>query len=190
MLEGSIANSNLNSCVGIIYGPNDRMGRRYMYDSLKDLLVSIDKPFLMLGDFNEVLHPGERSGLFRYDLSIREFLEWIQDLHLIDVLLHGIRFTWGTLESQSRLHRCLCNNDWLVKYPDLRLEGLKRSFSDHNPHLLSLEKSVNWGPKPFRVYDSWFLNPEFKKFLCREWSNLPHMCLFNKLKALKGPLRS
>lgn len=72
-----------------------------MYDSLKALTQSINKPLLLLGDFNEILHPGERIGQFKYNLSMNEFLEWIYDLYLIDIPLHGIKFTWGRNSSQS-----------------------------------------------------------------------------------------
>ena len=68
--------------------------------------------------------------------------------------------------------------------------GLKRSFSDHNPLMLSLEVSNNWGPKPFTCYDAWFLNSKCKGYLINEWRNIPNESLHNKLKSLKAPLKS
>jgi endonuclease/exonuclease/phosphatase family protein len=190
ILDGYIVQHSFNCCIGIIYGPNDRVGRRQMYESLRDLLGNLGKPTFLIGDFNEVLYPREREGLFRNDLSIREFKEWVQALQLIDLPLHGVKFTWGRAGSQSRLDRCLCSDEWFTTFPDLRLEGLQRSFSDHNPLLLSLDRRLNWGPKPFRMYDCWFLHPEFKSFLSSEWENLPNVGIVTKLKALKGPLRA
>lgn len=108
-----------------------------MYEALSVLVGSIGKPTLMLGDFNEVLYPHERSGHVRMDPSIREFGEWVHDLQLIDVPLHGIKFMWGRSGSQSKLDRCICSNEWFVSFPNLRLDGLQRSFSDHNPILLA-----------------------------------------------------
>lgn len=143
ILEGCLKEVSFNCCVGIVYGPNDREGRRLMYESLKQLVQSINKPLVLLGDFNEVLHPSERLGQFRYDSSMRDFLEWIQDLNLIDVPLHGVKFTWGRNESQSRLDRCLCVDEWFTNFPEMRLEGLKRGASDHNPILLSFDKVTN-----------------------------------------------
>lgn len=128
-------------------------------------------------------------GTFRCDLSMREFSEWIHDLGLIDIPLHGIIFTWRRNESKSKLDKGLCCDVWFRKFPGLNLVGKKRSVSDHNPLVLSLESLNNWGPKLFKSYDAWFLNPEFKKFVKDEWKNLPNVSLINKLKALKGPLR-
>lgn len=121
---------------------------------------------------------------------MRDFGNWAQDLQLVDIPLHGIRYIWARLNSQSRLDRCLCTNEWLINFPELRLEGLQSGPSDHNPILLALESSVNWGPKPFRCFDVWFSNPNFKEFVELEWNNLAPLSLGNKLKALKAPLRS
>lgn len=189
ILEGQLVNKNFNCCVGFIYGPNDRVGRSQMFDSLKLIFSNIGKPILLLGDFNEVVHPSERAGVFRYEASMRDFVDWINDLHFIDLPLHGIKFTWARGNSQSKLDRCLCHNEWLVNFPEMRLEGITKGASDHNPLVLSLEDKLNWGPKPLRCYDSWFLHPNFREFVLKEWRNLPNLSLFNKLKALKCPLK-
>ncbi|XP_057528953.1 uncharacterized protein LOC130807666 [Amaranthus tricolor] len=143
-----------------------------------------------MGDFNVILHPYERTRTFRCDRSMREFSEWIVDLGLIDIPLHGVKFTWRRNASKSRIDRGMCCNTWLTQFPNLILFGLSRSSSDHNPLLLTLEDKNNWGPKPFRCYDAWFLNPNFKKFLINEWQNIPNESLQNKLKSLKAPLKT
>ena len=67
--------------------------------------------------------------------------------------------------------------------------GLSRSFSDHNPLLLTLVPHENWGPKPFRCYDAWFMHPHFKAFLINEWRSIPVVPLHNKMKIIKTPLK-
>ena len=64
-------------------------------------MVAIEKPMLLLGDFNVTLYSGERIGSFRCDLSMREFSEWIADLGLIDIPLHGVKFTCRRNDSKS-----------------------------------------------------------------------------------------
>ena len=93
-------------------------------------------------------------------------------------------------ESKIRIDKGLCCNTWLRKFPSLNMVGLKRSSSDHNPLLLMLEARSNWGPKPFRCFDAWFLNPNFKQFLINEWRSIPNESLQNKLKILKAPLKT
>lgn len=121
---------------------------------------------------------------------MREFSDWIQDLGLMDIPLHGLKFTWRRNDLKSRLAMGLCCNEWLRKFPNMILRGEKRSSSDHNPIVLLSEAKVNWGPTPFRCFDAWFINPGFRKFVSDEWLNLHGLSLDKKLKALKGPLRN
>ena len=189
LVEGCIINANFECTIDVIYGPNDRAGRLHVFTEIKSAIISIKKPSLLLGDFNVILHSWERKGTFTCVRSTNEFSDWIRDLGLIDIPLHGLRFTWRRNESKSKLDRGLCCNGWLTKFPKLKLLGLKRSCSDHNPLLLNLEDRYNWGPKPFRTFDAWFLNPNFKRFIRNEWQNLPSVPLNEKLKILKGPMK-
>ena len=179
LLEGNTLSHNFECCVGVVYRYNDRAGRFELFEEIKHRVLAINKPIFMMGDFNVILHPGERVGTFRCDRSMREFSEWISDLGLIDIPLHGINFTWRRNVSRSRIDRGLCCSTWLRRFPNLNMVDLKRSTSDHNPLLLKLETSNNWGPKPFRCFDAWFLNPNFKQFLVNEWRNIPNVSLQN-----------
>ena len=190
LLEGRIETHNFECCVGVIYGHNDRVRRNALFEEIKKKIVDINKPILLMGDFNAVLHSRERIGSFRCDRSMREFSEWIEELGLIDIPLHALKFTWRRNESKSKLDRGLCCHDWLRMFRNLNMLGLERSFSNHNLLLLTLETGVNWGPKPFRCYDAWFLNPKFKGFLIEEWRNIPNESLHNNLKFLKAPLKT
>ena len=190
LLEGCIKNFNFECCVGVIYGHNDRLGRLALFEEFKAKVMNINKPLLILGDFNVILLSGERIGTVTCARSMRDFSKWINDLRLIDIPLHGVRFTWRRNESKSKLDRALCDQEWMRKFPNMNLMGLCRSFSDHNPLLLSMEVYNNWGPKPFRCYDAWFNHPHFKRFIVNEWRNIPNVALHTKLKMMKAPLRT
>ena len=136
IIEGHIINHNFECCIGVVYGNNDRVNRRTMFVELKEKMGNINKPFLVLGDFNVTLHSGERTGAVICNRSIRDFSKWINDLRLIDIPLQGVKFTWRRNESKSKLDRALCSHEWLTKFPNMNLLGLSRSFSDHNPILL------------------------------------------------------
>ena len=190
LIEGCIKKYDFQCCVGVIYGHNDRLRRLEMFDELKQKAGNLNKPILLMGDFNVILHEGERTGSLTCVRGIREFSRWINDLQLIDIPLHGMTFTWRRNESKSRLDRFLCSNDWLIKYPSMILSGLCKSFSDHNPLWLRMEGCNNWGPKPCRCFDAWFQHPHFKSFIVDEWRNIPQVPLHTKKKLLKAPLRS
>ena len=190
LIEGCINKYNFECCVGVIYGHNDRLRRLAMFDELKEKAGNINKPILVMGDFNVILQLGERTGAVTCVRSMREFSRWINELRLLDIPLHGVRFTWRQNESKSRLDRVLCDHEWLTKFPNMNLVDLCRSFSDHNPLLLMMHVCNNWSPKPFRCYDAWFLHPQFKRFIVNEWRNIPDVSLHTKLKLIKAPLKT
>ena len=56
LLEGCITNANFECCIGVVYGPNNRVERNVVFEDLKSALLGINKPNLLLGDFNVILH--------------------------------------------------------------------------------------------------------------------------------------
>ena len=190
LIEGNMIKENFQCCIGVMYGHNNRVQRLAMFQEFQQRAESINKPLLVMGDFNVVLHSGERTGLSLCAHSIQDFSTWINDLNLIDIPLHGLKFTWRRNNSMSKLDRVLCDHDWLTRFPNMILSGLCRSFSDHNALFLRLDEYINWGPKPFRCQDAWFLHPQFKKLVVEEWHNIPDAPLHSKFKLMKAPLRT
>lgn len=60
ILDGCIKHFMFECCVGVVYGPNDRVGRSLFFDEIKNVVLPINKPMLFLGDFNTILDPIER----------------------------------------------------------------------------------------------------------------------------------
>lgn len=81
------------------------------------------------------------------------------------------------------------DEEWTRKLPDLKLIGGKQDFSDHNPIVAQGIVNEEWGSKPFRLYNMWFNNPEFKKLLISQWKALENLPLHSKLKSLKHPIK-
>ena len=108
-----------------------------------------------MGYFNEIKCPEERLGCSTIFGSIGDFVEWINDIGLIDMPLNGCKFTWRRMKSFSKLDRILVSLVWLQKFDALKLWGLNCSISDHVPLLLE-SQSINWGLRPFQSLDAWF----------------------------------
>lgn len=83
----------------------------------------------------------------------------------------------------------LMDDEWSIRFPDIHLSFEKQQFSDHNPIIVQTSQPLDWGPKPFRLYNMWFNNPEFKEMLSKEWKALKEVLVHHKLKALKGPVK-
>ena len=81
----------------------------------------------------------------------------------------------------------------MAKWPSSAQYTLERNFSDHCPILLR-SKSVDWGPKPFRIMDCWLFSMSFKKAVEESWTSNQQSgwggyVLKEKIKALKNRLR-
>ncbi|KAL8476394.1 hypothetical protein ACS0TY_028897 [Phlomoides rotata] len=85
------------------------------------------------------------------------------------------------------------NYEWLRKWPNQTLKGLRRSYSDHVPLLLQ-NGIKDWGPRPFRFMNSWIEQPQFKEFFQEKWQSYhiegwAAFRLKEKMKLLKRDLR-
>lgn len=104
------------------------------------------------GDFNSIRFEHDRSGVSSVinRRDIRQFDDFISNTNLVDLPLHGRKYTWyrSNGSCKSRLDRFLVNNVWLNRWPNSVQRGLPRLVSDHCPITLET-RVVDWGPKPF-----------------------------------------
>lgn len=80
-----------------------------------DLAKSIDQPWLLIDDLNEIVSSDEKFGDRNFSPTRRKYLEsFITDTGLIDLGFIGNTFTWrndreGLGHIRQRLHRALTN---------------------------------------------------------------------------------
>jgi len=182
-----------------VYAPCDIDGKRALWDSIRQLKNPQNEGlWCVLGDFNSIRHPSERVSLSQRkgDLnSITEFNEWISDLAVEEVSCLGRKHTWirpnGT--AKSKPDRFFVSDEWVSKWPDNTQFILDRDFSDHCIILLR-SKTIDWGPKPFRVLDCWLKNKQFQNMVKETWANTHPggwggFSLKEKLKILKQKIK-
>ncbi|XP_025638571.1 uncharacterized protein [Arachis hypogaea] len=159
-----------------------------MWEELSYMVGLCQVSFCFMGDFNEILRLEERKDAVSLPASAEDFMEWVQDLQLIDLPLTDRKFTWFRGKSCSCIDRMMVSLEWLEEFPDTRLKGGPRGQSDHCP--LILEDTRLWaGTRPFRSLDSWFTHEGFLRMVKDEWKNLGDDQFTNKLKALRVLLR-
>nr|GEV94629.1 RNA-directed DNA polymerase, eukaryota [Tanacetum cinerariifolium] len=122
--------------------------------------------------------------------------DWNGKATLTDIPFGGYMYTWSDREASkmSKIDRFLVSEGLLSIFPHISSVILTRHLSDHRPLLLN--ESVNeYGPTPFRLFHSWFLDPDFAKVVEKSWTNdglsdsNGIIRLKNKLKALKNRLK-
>ncbi|KAL8503202.1 hypothetical protein ACS0TY_022089 [Phlomoides rotata] len=112
----------------------------------------------VIGDLNSISRESEREdrGLTSNHREIVAFQSFINDNGLVDLPLHGRRFSWykSNGSCKSRIDRALLNSHWIHRWPNSGLRGLRRSISDHCPIMLEIN-SKDWGSKQFLYLNAW-----------------------------------
>ncbi|KAH1246485.1 hypothetical protein GmHk_06G016557 [Glycine max] len=199
MLEGVWVKENKKVFIINVYAPCDLQGKRDQWFELLQLKSSYqDGLWCVLGDFNSIRHQQERlssSQTVTNSSNMAEFNSWISDMNLEEVRSIGRKFTWYRPNgcAMSKLDRFLLSNNWLSLWPDTTQFVLERDYSDHCPILLR-SKTIDWGPKPFRIMDWWLKDKDFQNLVALKWGNYhPHgwggYALKTKLKFLKDCIR-
>ncbi|KAK4581675.1 hypothetical protein RGQ29_025026 [Quercus rubra] len=163
-----------------------------MWDELVGVQQYWNVPWCCIGDFNIVRFPSERLGNSRLTPAMELFLEFVEDLNLIDLPLEGGSYTWSRgsdRPSMSRIDRVLVSHDWEEQYPDVTQRILPRPVSDHFPILVEAGGMAR-GKSPFRFENMWLKTDGFIDRVQSWWnrhsfSGTPSFVFAKKLKALK-----
>ncbi|PKI48862.1 hypothetical protein CRG98_030710 [Punica granatum] len=126
-----------------VYGHSTKNIRQALWDCLDQLSSRSQAPWLVIGDFNEILDASEKRGgaLFNPTLASR-FREVMERCGLLDMGSSGPCFTWigqlftGLERIFKRLDRALCNAAWRTSFSEAAVRILHRILSDHHPILL------------------------------------------------------
>lgn len=135
-------------------------------------------PWLVYGDFNEVLYSFEKKGnLPREERRMEAFQSALNECQLFFV---GYSSPWFTLERgnspkiniRERLDRGVTNNDMLLLFPDLKIQHIPHVHSDHYPLLVTLdEEKATLGMKRFRFEAWWILEDSFEDEVRKVWES-------------------
>ena len=125
------------------------------------------KPWIILGNFNQIRDPSEHSTStsLNIDKRTREFNQCLLDVNVDDLNYRGATFTWWNKRKSApvakKLDRCLANSDWSIQFPSSVAFFGSPDFSDHAVVAVTLEPDRLKVKKPFRFYNYLTLNPEF-----------------------------
>ena len=163
-----VHSSNLTWLISAIYASPRLVERRILWNNLKTVAQLHNLPWLMLGDFNEVLCGEDKFGGNQVNLNrTLEFKECLDECNMLDLGFAGPKYTWKnrrpiTSLILERIDRCFANSGWRLLYLETIVTHLPRTFSDHCSVLLGLCKSsTNNFNKPFRFQMMWLLHPDF-----------------------------
>lgn len=96
----------------------------------------------------------ERMPCTRMNQDHFHFNQWTKDTNILEVPLINAKFTWiGPSNRKSTLDRAFINLEW-AKVGVWELKATVNKNSNHRGIVFS-DGNMNWGPKPFRVFNTW-----------------------------------
>ncbi|XP_024195622.1 uncharacterized protein LOC112198734 [Rosa chinensis] len=106
-------------------------------------------PWVVIGDFNEILNNGEKiDGPPKAERHMRGFREVLGYCELLDLGFQGSRETWWNSETHLRLDRAVCTPSWCDVFGYAKVIHLPHRKSDHVPILLHEKWQADFSGAP------------------------------------------
>lgn len=163
------------------YGNPMVQKRKESWELIKRLSQCSNIPWIIGGDFNEILSSNEKEGGFvRPQSQINAFREAIDSCGLEDLGYEGDKFTWirskgSSLEIKERLDRFLANFKFKEMFKDINIKHLCMHNSDHKPIVASLSKDGLRGDrhvkKLIRFEEGWVAFEQCDEIVKGHWKS-------------------
>ncbi|XP_031094366.1 uncharacterized protein LOC115998845 [Ipomoea triloba] len=160
------------------YGFPERSRRRDSWDLLRSLAGRSSLPWVVVGDFNDLLYQSEkRGGNPHLDALLRGFGEAMDDCSLAQLPMRGYQFTWergrGTGDwLEERLDKVMVNDHWRGMREGAFVENILTRTSDHSALFLCIDGSpsaVGTGRVGFRFKMAWLLDEGCREVVESAW---------------------
>ncbi|XP_021840553.1 uncharacterized protein [Spinacia oleracea] len=103
-IHGTLLTGNHKCSIINIYNPCSIEGRAEVWCDLAEYLKNQASPYILIGDFNEVLTLTDRGSLTASQTGMAEFQSFIHELQVIEIQSNN-RYTWFRGNSKSKLDR-------------------------------------------------------------------------------------
>ncbi|KAL4584334.1 hypothetical protein LXL04_008933 [Taraxacum kok-saghyz] len=156
-----------------VYASQNPEHRKEHHDFLNAFLSDCRGKNIIFGDFNEVRFDNERRGSAFDSRGAEYFNRFIRNNDLEDLKISGCEFTWSNKQGTklSKLDRFLVSREVSLDWSNMDIEAAPRSLSDHNPLILK-HKFHNYGPTPFKFYNSWMKEPDIEDIISNSWNSV------------------
>ncbi|KAF7804493.1 putative LRR receptor-like serine/threonine-protein kinase [Senna tora] len=161
--------------ISFVYGPPQAYNRGILWNNLLSFGSSITYPWLIMGDFNQLIHASEKLSKNTHLSGVENFVNIINSCNMIDLLPSGNWFTWcngrnGDEAVWERLDRVLVNPEWLNTYADSNVKALPIYASDHAPLIYSSYFDLPHRYRPRRFEAMWMMHSEYITVVDKAWN--------------------
>ena len=168
--------NNLSWLLSSIYASPRLVERRILWLNRAKVAQLHTLPWLLLGDFNEILSGEDKFGGRNINLNrALDFKGCLDASNILDLGFFGLKYTWSNQRQISNLilemiDKCFANPTWRLLYPEASVMHLHKVFSYHYPVLMELCNSLaEVRNKPFRFQSMWMLHPDFPRAVKESW---------------------
>ena len=149
-----------------IYGEPKAEEREQTWRLMRTLKHQSDKPWICMGDFNEILLACEKEGgAPRPQAQMDRFKVALEFCDQHDLGFTGDPFTWrnhshdATKYIRERLDRAVATDSWCTRFPGFKVTNDNPRHSDHRPVVVATDDDNSnrgvAGPRPFRSEAKW-----------------------------------
>lgn len=123
--------------------------RHHMWNLLRRLKDNSNLPWMMVGDFNEVMWQSEHFSVSRrYEKQMENFRNVLSECKLYDLGFRGPKWTYdnkqeGQKNVRARLDRAVASSCWSNEFKEATIEHICTTRSDHLPLLLRAGQEKN-----------------------------------------------
>lgn len=174
--------------VTFVYGEPRVENHHLMWSKLQGLKNVSDRPWLVIGDFNEALWDFEHlSASPRPEQQMIAFRDALEVCGLVDLGFSGIPFTYDNLRSGAanvkvRLDRATATNDWRNLFPFYTVKHVVSPCSDHVALVLQgAPDTGQQGPKARRYEVFWERDMSLPDVIKEAWDSVGSVDNLEKL---------
>ncbi|KAJ0488356.1 putative Endonuclease/exonuclease/phosphatase superfamily [Helianthus annuus] len=196
IIKGRLKGSNELISVMNVYAPQSIRAKQELWDEISAVMVIEAGLWVVVGDFNAVRFREERRNSDFKPVCARNFNTFIHNLGLLEYNMVGNQFTCvrDSGRKLSKIDRVLVCSNFFNKWPEASLRVLHNLHSDHRPLLLSLS-SLNFGHKPFRLFNSWLHKDGFDEVVRSvaasfSFDGEPDLFLTKKLAFIRSKIKT
>ncbi|KAH7839217.1 hypothetical protein Vadar_001340 [Vaccinium darrowii] len=162
--------------VSFVYGPPKRKERALFWNLFIKMSKNITRPWLCVGDFNEVGFVTEKQGGAECSSGrIEKFQSVMSECALLDLDFKGNAFTLsnnqiGNACVRERIDRAMANLEWRHKFSCAQVFHEVILGSDHCPLIINCDVPLQKVPKLFKFESMWATHPNCEPVIVSSWN--------------------
>jgi hypothetical protein len=171
-VEFSSVHSNDSWILTSVYGPCDNEGKEAFMNWFENIQMPEHVDWLVIGDFNLYRKPEDRNRPGGNVADMLLFNIAISALGVVEIPLHGRKFTWTNKQQPPLLERLdwfFTSQAWTLKYPNTSAHSLVMEVSDHWPCVIEVKTTIPKG-RIFRFENCLMQHDSFLPLVANSWN--------------------